>query len=142
YGEFVGRRTGGVEGGDRARRGGGRQKHDHEALDLLIGSEEGGAAGDRGELAVTSQEDGDLELELPLDLCGDEGGESPGKAGGGAEDHVAALDVGRHVGAAGPTEHGGEILHGQAVLAADVDTAEQRGVLFVRLRRSSHASRI
>src|SRR5262249_43162736 len=82
---------------------------------------------------------GNLELELLFDLGGDEPGKALGEGDGRAEDDVAALDVGLDVAAAGFAEHGGEVLHRKAVLAAHVDPSEERGELVFRLRLSRHA---
>jgi len=51
-----------------------------------------------------------------------------GERRGGAEDHVPARDVGAHVSQPGIAEEGGELLHGELVLAAHVDSAQEGDV--------------
>ena len=55
-----------------------------------------------------------------------EGGKATAKRLARPADDVAALDVSLDVAAPGVREHGGEVLHRQRVLAANVDSAEQR----------------
>ena len=87
------------------------------------------------QLVGGAQHHGSPEAKLRGDGLGDQARHAAGARLAGAEDHVAALDVRLHVVQRAALQAGCELLHRHHVLAADIDAAEERGVLDRRLRQ-------
>jgi hypothetical protein len=84
-------------------------------------ADEGVRADDFAELVGGPQQDRYLEAEPLRDQLADPSRDQPGQRRVHIKQDVAALDVGSHIRASRLVEYPRQVLHGQPVLAADVD---------------------
>lgn len=123
--ELVRRRAIGVEALDiRGRRHAG-QEGDVLQGDVLAAGEERVGAHHRRDLLAGAQDDRRRDAVHGPEPLRNRVGKSFHHTGGSCEDDVAALHIGPHVRASLRLERSCELDHGQPVLAADVETADQ-----------------
>ena len=90
------------------------------------GFQKGIAARDLLHLIAIAQDDRRGESKAVFDLLAENIGKAFRNLRRRGEDHVAALNIAAHVDALGLGEHLDQLLHGQDVLAANIDAAQQR----------------
>ncbi len=95
---------------------------------VRAGSQERVAAGDLAKVIRRARHHRNSVAEALGDGLRDESGNATSEGRGRLENHVAALDVGLHALAPSVAKDRGEVFHRQPVLAADVDSAQQRDV--------------
>ena len=105
-----------------------------ESFGVGLGFMKGVALDSGAELFCGAQHGGDADAEASRDELGDDGRDALCEGWRGSEDDVATLDVVSDIGTAGFDEKSHELFHGQRVLAAHVDPAEQGDVKRVAFR--------